>query len=60
MFQRVPSAFTKADSDILPIHPTSNPTIDNTFVGTWLVLLYMIDTLKFRLINLPVLYTKHN
>ena len=27
MFKRVPSAGTKADSDLLPIAPTSSPTI---------------------------------
>jgi len=33
MFKRVPSARTKADSDMLPIAPTSSPTIGNTLVS---------------------------
>jgi len=32
MFKRVPSARTKAESDMLPIAPTSSPTIGNTLV----------------------------
>jgi len=32
MFKRVPSAGTKADSDMQPIVPTSSPTIGNTLV----------------------------
>jgi len=32
MFKRVPSAQTKADSDMLLIAPTSRPTIGNTHV----------------------------
>ncbi len=37
MFKRVPSARTKADNDMLPIAPTSSPTIGNTLVGCWLI-----------------------
>jgi hypothetical protein len=33
MFKRVPSARTKADSDMLLIAPTFSPTIGNTLVG---------------------------
>ena len=33
MFKRVQSARTKADSDMLPIAPTSSPTIGNTLVS---------------------------
>ena len=33
MFKRVQSARTKADSELLPIAPTSHPTIGNTHVG---------------------------
>jgi hypothetical protein len=32
MFKRVPSARTKADSEMPPIAPTSSPTIGNTLV----------------------------
>ena len=32
MFKRVPSAGTKADSDLKLIAPTSRPTIGNTIV----------------------------
>ncbi len=31
MFKRVPSAGTKAESDMLPIAPTSSPACSNTF-----------------------------
>ena len=37
MFKRVPSAQTKADSEMQPIAPTSRPTIGNTLVSGWLV-----------------------
>ena len=37
MFKRLPSAQTKADSEMQPIAPTSRPTIGNTLVSGWLV-----------------------
>jgi hypothetical protein len=35
MFKRLPSARTKAESEMLPIAPTSSPTIGNTLVSGW-------------------------
>jgi len=54
MFIKVSSAGAKADSDMLPIAPTSSRTIGNTLVGGWASVLRNVSVshVTFSLNNL--------